>query len=309
MQKIVGKDYFLCDRLRKIPELIKMQKYFTNIHSLNDGFGESLKFVLFSLFYAEYCGAEFHYTPFQKTLEHNYENDPYFLWKKEELMRFHRLFPPANTRFFSYGSLSKFDLIHFFELNAERIMTHSKIFAECKKVFYQDRSRPRSQPYAAIHIRRMNALDKSKSLKENIEGCDVPYDVYNEIGKKIMEMFPNMEIHVFSQGDSTYPFDFPVMWRLNESIETTFLEMAFADLLVVAPSAFSYTAGLYSNASEIWYIQSCFRPLSHWRPVLGYVSSRNKYTFFLNTAEGKKEIVFQPLENKFYTLEGKEIFF
>lgn len=286
-----------------------MTNYFTNIHSLNDGFGESLKFVLFSLFYTEYCGGEFHYTPFQKTLEHNYDQDPYFLFKKEELMRFHCVFKPANQRFYSYVPLSKFDLIHFFELNAEDLLSNSKYFQACKKEFYQDRSRPRQQAYAAIHIRRMNELDKSKRPDDMIEGCDVPDYVYNEIGKNILKMFPNMEIHIFSQGQTETPFSFPAVWHLNESIEKTFLELAFADLLVVAPSAFSYTAALYSDAKEIWYIQSCFRPLAHWRPVLGYVSTRDKYWFFVNTQEGKKQILFEPLKNQFFTSDGNEFYF
>ena len=56
----------------------------------NDGFGENLKFIIYSIIYSEYMKMEFHYTPFTNLVEHNYDNDPYFLDKKENLINFNK---------------------------------------------------------------------------------------------------------------------------------------------------------------------------------------------------------------------------
>lgn len=285
--------------------------YYTNIHNLQDGFGESLKFILFSIFYVEWKGGIFHYTPFQPTLAHNYDQDPLFLRKKEDLMRFSFLFPRANPTEFFYEPLSKFDLIHFFELNADNIFKYSRSFLNLKNVFFQERQRPRVQPYVAIHIRRMNNPVDSQQNKM-IEGCEVPDELYQKLCFFLHKTFPQIEIHIFSQGEKEdfHLVDIPIFWRLNEPIETTFLEMTFADILVIAPSAFSYTAALYSKSQEIWYVKSCLRPLAHWKPILGYESTKNAYVFKTQTSDGKKDIIiFDPKRNQFFLKDSGEEFF
>jgi hypothetical protein len=285
--------------------------FYTNIHSLTDGFGETLRFVFMSILYAEYMGGIFHYTPFKDTMEHNYEKDPSFLPKKEDLVRLNQLFPIANPIITSYEPIGKFNLLHFFEVMTEWVVTNSFYYKQVKKVFFEGRSRSIENKYAAIHIRRMNQLDKERQPKL-IEGCDVPDSIYDEIIQLIRIQFPDYEIHIFSQGEKE---DFDIShsdklhWHLNESIESTFLEMAFADILVIAPSAFSYCAGLYSNSKEIWYIESCLKPLPHWKPIVGYTSTRNAYQFYLKTQKGRIELTFDPKENRFYESDGKEFVF
>lgn len=285
--------------------------YITNVHSLTDGFGETLKFVILSIFFADLTGSIFHYTPFQPTMEHNYDQDPLFLSKKESMMGFYKIFPLSNPTFFAYSPLSKFSLLHYFEMYGDRLLI-SPSFQKCKQVFFEGRGRPRATPYAAIHIRRMNVLDKSRSSKM-IEGCDVPEYIYVQIIELIRKFDPKLEIHIFSQG-SKEDFEllssiFNIHWHLEETVESTFLDMAFADLLVVAPSALSYTAALYSNSKHIWFIQSeVFRPLPHWCPVLGYQSTR-KHQFFTKTPTGRVDLHFDAKQNRFFTKEGKEFFF
>ena len=287
------------------------KKYYTNIHSLTDGFGESLKFVIFSIIFVEYMSTfdshiEFHYTPFQPTMEHNYDQDEEFLLKKEKMMRFLEIFPIAQHDKYNYIPLCKFTLIHFFEIIGYNMK--SSWLDICKNIFYKDKIRPRSNEYAAIHIRRMNQLDIMRKPKHGLfNGCDVPDKIYHDICYLLKEKFPNIELHVFSQGELK-DFNIPIpnlIWHLNESIETTFIEMSFADVLVVAPSALSYTAGLYSRSNNILYIQSYFKPPLFWRPILGYVSTRDKHEFIMKDEVDNNKwntIVFNPIANEFSKL-------
>ena len=70
-------------------------KTITNNTLVHDGFGENVKIVLYTMMYAEFHGMQFVYTPF-KHLEHNDENDPDFLAKKEKILGFIDYFPLSN---------------------------------------------------------------------------------------------------------------------------------------------------------------------------------------------------------------------
>jgi FkbM family methyltransferase len=73
-------------------------------------------------------------------------------------------------------------------------------------------------------------------------------------------------IHIFSQGDIK---DFKMyensrtMFHLNESIEETFMFMVDADVLLTAPSSFSYTAGILSDG-VVYYIPFWHKKLPNW---------------------------------------------
>ena len=280
-----------------------MLKFYTNIHGLNDGFGESLKFIIYSILFTEYMGGEFHYYPFEKTLEHNYDNDKLFLLKKEEMMRFYHIFPVAKVKVFEYEKLCKFTLIHFFEVVGKNYIHESKLFRKCKEYFYHGRERSIKQKYIAIHIRRMNTLDLSRVTDRIIEGCDVPDSIYVDLCILLKNKHPNTEIHIYSQGKlenfSTLLREISkIVWHLNEPVESNFYDMVFADVLVVAPSAFSYCAGLYSNSKEIYYIQSYFTPLPDWFPITGYISTRDINRFKFKSEQGWVDVVFDPIQNQ-----------
>jgi hypothetical protein len=285
-------------------------KLYTNVHSLTDGFGESLKFIIYSILYAEYNNGEFHYYPFQPTLEHNYDNDPLFLTKKEELMKFKDVFQIANTNKYKYEVMCKFTIMHFFEITGHKFIFESKLFNKCKEIFYNTSYRNIKQKYIAIHIRRMNTLDRYRIPTTTIEGCDVPDSIYEDLCNILIEKYPEFEIHIYSQGllsdfniFSNNPKSEKITWHLNESIESDFCDMVFADVLVVAPSAFSYSAGLYSNSKDIYYIKSYFKPLPTWYPIEGYMSTRDINKYVMKTDDGWKHLVFDAEKNVLIHIE------
>ena len=52
-----------------------------------DGFGSQFQTIIYSVIYADLNNKKFLYTPFQ-SMEHNYDNDPDFLEKKEKVINF-----------------------------------------------------------------------------------------------------------------------------------------------------------------------------------------------------------------------------
>jgi hypothetical protein len=136
--------------------------------------------------------------------------------------------------------------------------------------------------HIAIHIRRVNPCDTVTH-----SGLKVHDSVYMEIIEKITS-FPesNKVFHIFSQGKEEdfecYKNKFDVKLHLNESLEDTFLGMVYADILVVAPSALSYVAGLLSQ-NQVFYVSHCNPPLPSWSVIQGYKSPRMYHKFRLDS--------------------------
>ena len=154
----------------------------------------------------------------------------------------------------------------------------------------------------AIHIRRMNIFDAEKSNYKQIPGTDVPNNIYSEIITQLKNIYKNCKIHVYSQGnEKDFIFqDHSVELHLNESIETTFIDFVLADVLIIAPSSFSYSAGLLSDGI-IYYIDSCHKPLSFWNIVQNYKSTKDRYDFFIkNTSGVRLNIYYDTVIGKFY---------
>lgn len=249
-----------------------------------DGFGENFKFIIFSMMYAEYNKMEFHYTPLNNKIEHNYDNDPEFIDKKEKLINIKNHFPIIKQNI-KYSKPDRFELLHFFENNTE-FCANSNTLKKLKSIFYEVNINNFDNDYIniAIHIRRMNQLDISRKECEIIPGTDVPNilyeDIINQFRKKIK--FKKIKFHIYSQGEEKdFSFEDDVILHLNESIEKTFIDFVYSDILIVAPSSFSYSAGLLSN-NVVFIIKNADTPLPYWKTIENYISTKNRYGFYIN---------------------------
>lgn len=278
----------------------------TNPNKLNDGFGENYKLLIYSVMYAEFHNHTFVYTPF-KTMEHNYDNDPDYLAKKEKLINFMSAYSTTvNRPPSSYTVLDTFQLLHFYQTNLEWC-SKSESLKKIKILFRMNKQSMSLQftPLTrniAIHIRRMNEYDSKRTTIKNkiLDGMDVPVDLYTSI----IEQMNNINIadninavfHIYSQGilsefekvftnmkhkESGKP-PIPIKLHINEPLEDTFIQLVFADVLIIAPSALSYCAGLLSEANEIFYIEFCNPPLPSWLVIQGYKSTRIKHEFVIS---------------------------
>ena len=294
----------------------------TNPFRPGDGFGNNFKFIIYSVMYAELNNCKFVYTPFIH-LQHNYDDDPDYIRKKEELINFVDNFESAKDVECEPHELDVYDLLRFYQLNIEKC-ENSASLKKIKQLFYDNNVNHFDKSYfnVAIHIRRTNVHDffvkskeKEKEKDDNeilpknhdlhkllslqiknkevqIDGLDVPDDLYLTIIEQLTSALEdrNIQFHIFSQGDME-EFSFlkarqsNIVLHLNECLEDTFRQMVFADILVTAPSTLSYTAALLSN-NTIYYIEYCDPPLKSWNIVQNYKSSRkHEFIMFHNTVD------------------------
>jgi len=240
--------------------------------SRTDGFGAQFQTIIYSVIFAELTGHHFIYTPFT-SVEHNYNNDPNFIQKLENLINFFNHFEINKDEGFQYiQTKNGYDahyFISFFENNLHECIK-SQSLKKIKKIF---RSNKKKENYfnneklnIAVHIRRQNSHDN------RIDGTNTPDSIFIKIIQFLRDLYcsKNPQFHIYSQGDieafkKIFPED-DIVLHINESIEETFSAMVLADVLVTSRSSFSYTAGILSEGI-VYYIPFWHPPLSNWIPL------------------------------------------
>jgi hypothetical protein len=267
----------------------------TNEVNPDDGFGENFKTLIMTLTYAEFNNYKFVYSPLIN-LSHNYDNNPEFDKKKEEMINLSSCFEYSIQ---NSHIISKMDLIHFFDNNLNFFM-NSETRKLIKKQFKEKNVNPylegsyKNKFNIAVHIRRPNNLDRrffsSKANETNknigLARLDVPIDFYVSVIKQLLKAFPNSIIHIYSQlFHNQSEFDTyssiekeRIVLHIDEELNSTFASMVYADILLMSPSTLSYTAGILSD-NIIYYISYCSPPLEGWNIVNGYENTRTyRYT-------------------------------
>lgn len=232
----------------------------------DDGFGAQFQSILWTMLTAEAQGIPFVYTPVEK-MAHNYENDPTFLDRMEELMGFRNLFPLATTM--DESQITRAQWPDFYK-PIERNMEHYHklpLFERYKQTFLSRNTSPYSHEYftVAIHIRRPNTHD----IPEDKRG-DTPNAYYLQcmsLLRNVLREAPKpLQFHIYSQGtpDMFADFEAPdVVLHLNGPPDTGFLGLVYADALVTSISSYSYVAALLSKG-VIFYTPFWHPPRAHW---------------------------------------------
>lgn len=260
-----------------------------------DGFGEQYKMILLTMFFAERHGFRYIYeTP--PAMQHNYENEPDFIACKERLWNLEQFRGTGSP--ITLLSVSIPDLLHYWETNLEHAST-SKALQLAGQLFFEANEGPdEGVPVVAIHIRRPNEHDFG------VRSFEVPLSVYLEIFQYLQKTYGTThQLTVVSQGRPTEEFfqgltkAFPgIRLIVDESVENAFCRLVYADVLVMAPSALSYVAGLLRKPTQIcYYIQHCNPPLPHWRRIFGYESNRRHYEYLYSMA-----VLFNAAEDRFF---------
>lgn len=235
----------------------------------SDGFGAQFQAIIAAAIYAELNKMDFLYTPFQ-SMEHNYNNDPDFLVKKESFINFIGNFDTLYEKGIpEFPVVSDIDFKAFFDAHIIEC-AYSKTLQKIKAVFKKNKNIDNffknSAFNIAIHIRRPNTHDN------RLEGADVPDAVFLKIINQLQNIYAekNILFHIYSQGEVKDFKSFQnvpnIIFHLNETVEDTFLAMVLANVLVTSPSSLSYTAALLSDG-EIFYIPFWHQPLPHWRSI------------------------------------------
>lgn len=231
-----------------------------------DGFGSQYQTIIYTVMMAELKKLRFVYSPFDK-MEHNYDNDPEFIQKKEKMINFIGNFDMIGdiddkSKFAHKPQVIRYhatEIVKFFEHNITKCMKTNAL-KKIKELYFANNKRVIENKYVAIHIRRPNEHDN------RIQGTDVSNEFYIKVLDFIKNEYPEHEIHIYSQGllenfnsiiqyivnDCSEICD-KIFIHLNDRVEVAFNNFVQADVLVIAPSSYSYTAGLISN-NTVYYI-------------------------------------------------------
>ena len=125
----------------------------TNPNLMNDGFGQNFKMIIYSLFYSEINSLKYIYNPFE-IIEHNYNLDPDFIEKKENLINFRSHFEKYDEydeKDKNVKVLSVFQLLTFFEKNFDKFQD-SITLQIVKKKFMENKTNPFDKNFVNVAI-------------------------------------------------------------------------------------------------------------------------------------------------------------
>lgn len=214
----------------------------------DDGFGAQFQTIIFSIIYADLTGQEFQYSPFEQ-IAHNYDEDPQFIEKKENLIGVRDIFKIND----GYSLPTSGAIYQIVESNLYRL-GDCKGFQRLKNYFrfknnniFNSLSDDSSNYNISIHFRNVNSQDIGDYGYTDLK---VFLNKINEIRSNYIDLGKVPKFHFYSQGKEDQ-FDLiksdDIIFHLDESVEDTFSGLAFADELVMSKSSFSYCAGLLSD--------------------------------------------------------------
>lgn len=273
------------------------KRYFSTI-PFDDGFGAQFQRFIWTCIYAEeYEESVFVYrTP--KRIAHNYNDDPQFIAKLEELMN-------MKPNYLNYSALVNpdstieiltpdyYDIFNYVEKHID-ICMKSKSMERIKEHYWRnkDRTRERLRVYhiqsppacdtttkythhLSVHIRRPNCEDTRPN-----GGDEYPNEYYIRSLLNIRDTYlkrdsrNRIQYHVYSQGTEDKFEDLckhaiigdDIMMHLNDTNEDTFIGMTLADILVTSASSYSYTAAFLCEG-DIYYTDFWHKPCSWWNKL------------------------------------------
>jgi hypothetical protein len=212
-----------------------------------DGFGAQYQTIINTIIYCMENNINYLYSPL-KNVEHNYENDPNYINKLENLMNLKENVKNRDdtTIEIKFGSTVLIE----FEKSIDRYC-NSETMKCIKECFWRNKERDffkNGKMNISVHIRRENNADKGQCGARGTTPNEYYIRIMNEIRAKYNGN--QLQFHIYSQGIEE---DFEILKRenvefhLNEEITTTFIGMVAADILVISPSSLSYVAGLLSD--------------------------------------------------------------
>jgi hypothetical protein len=279
------------------------KRYYSTI-PFDDGFGAQFQRFIWTCIYAEECEESIfiYRTPIK--ISHNYNDDPEFIPKMEELMN-------MKPHYMNYSDVVAqnaeheragrgeeivdiltphfYDVFNYIERHIDTCMK-GKSMARIKEQYWRNKDRPRERErvyhiqaaaagvythHLAAHIRRPNCDDTRPN-----GGEEYTNEYYIRSILTIRETYlkdnanTRIQFHIYSQGREEKFADFTkhdiigrdVVLHLNESNEDTFLGMTLADILITSASSYSYSAAFFCDG-DIYYTKFWHNPCSWWKKL------------------------------------------
>ena len=227
-------------------------KYTNN--KLTDGFGSQYQKIIYSYVLCKSINRDFLYSPIT-TIEHNYNEDLDYIDKLENIINLKNNIP-LYTNQYNVMVLDHMVCVREFENNVD-IYSNNEHMNYIKNLFYENNINIYStnEINIAVHIRRENEHDKGQSGERTTTKDEYYINVMNYIRKNYNN--DKLLFHIYSQGNikdfSCYnENNNDVKLHINEDIESTFIGLVYANILIMSPSSLSYSASLISNGIIIY---------------------------------------------------------
>ena len=244
------------------------------VQNRSDGFGAQFQTIICGIIITETNSNKYIHTPI-KSMEHNYNNNIFFIDDIENLMNIKSNFECINDENKDQINIMNIhDIINIFDTNinvysiCESLKKLKNIFRSNKKFFDENKKFNNNKLNIAVHIRRQLNSDIDIGPRYTDD------NYFLEIMNKLRIKYKNKEIlfHIYSEADciktklesfDIYKCD-DVVLHINEDLSKTFIEMVGADILVMSNSSFSYSAAILSDG-EIYCMSSFWHePFNNW---------------------------------------------
>jgi hypothetical protein len=231
----------------------------------SDGFGSQFQGIIFGILFSELNGYKYVYQKIE-SMEHNYENDLFFLDKIEKLMNIQNNYLHYEDICPDQVILLPQDITYYYVEQNLDFCLESQSMKQIKQYFWENKDKNvfhNDKINVAVHIRRPNQHDN------RIEGANTPDVYYLKIINNIKEEHKHKDLcfHIFSQGSIENFSNFTkienVVFHLNEDIEKTFIMLVAADILVTSASSLSYVAALLSE-NTVYFLPFWHPPSKKW---------------------------------------------
>jgi hypothetical protein len=272
------------------------KRYYSTI-PFDDGLGAQFQRFVWTCIYAEVCEeATFIYRSPEK-MAHNYEDDPKYIEKLEDLMNMkpHYLNYKEALLDKTIGHILTpdfYDIFNYVERNIDTCMK-SQSMARIKEYYWRNKDRVSERRrlfhssgdgdgythHLAAHIRRPNCDDTRPN-----GGEEYTNEYYINSLLLIREKYMNdgendkkknrIQFHIYSQGSDDKFADFlnheilgpDIRLHINEDNQDTYLGMTVADILVTSASSYSYSAAFFCEG-DIYYTDFWHKPCSWWNKL------------------------------------------
>jgi len=247
------------------------------------GFGSQFQNIIQAAVYAEWHKKHFCVNPLT-AVDHNYDNRDTFLREVNAIatLDLPRL-PPQLYYCLFVQSCPTIDVTLEFIENKKRWFDefieekeHADFAKQHLRKIGKDLKKSLATvpgKYAAVHVRRLNSLDYRPGFDQRI----LDSRTYCQAMRQVEAEHPGIRFVVHSQGTfedfDIFSSEPRISLHLNKTLNSTFVEMVSADVLLVSHSSLSYSAGLLSQG-EIW------GPDSFW----------HSFPYYWKTFESKKMI-------------------
>ena len=224
------------------------------------GFGSQYQNIIQTALYAEWKTKSFCVTPIT-FVAHNYDGRDTFVREINEMMALPKLSDRQFYCLFVESCQLRLETnIYFIENKKKWFDDFIKVkeHADFAKPFLQkigrttlSHLRHKTQgKHAVVHIRRPNPHDYGPDTRNHLNDLEYCYAM-----RLVQASHPGIVFSIYSQGVresfELFEDDARISLHLNEALNATFSQMVRADVLIMARSSLSYTAGLLSEG-EVW---------------------------------------------------------